>query len=271
MNHYITILQAQCQPNKYFRTYISICLNSLNRIKPEVTEKHHILPKCFGMGGEADVDNIAFLTPREHFICHKLLTKFITDRELKSKLTYAVWQFTKRRKISSREYENLKKLLSEAYKGIPKSEEHKNKLKKPKTNKEKMGRQKGCQNLFKGKKRPVEVGLKISQSKKGKNTGSKNHFYGKSHSQKTKEYLSDINKGKIVKQETKNKISTTLKGRTPWNKGIGVTEEVKQKASLSLSGRKNITNGFINKRVKLENLNEYLSNGWRIGFVNSTD
>lgn len=268
MNNYITILQKYCQPNKYFQIYVSICTRGLNRITPEIYEKHHILPKCFRLGGETDIDNVVYLTPREHFICHKLLTKFVYDKELKSKLSYALWQFTKRYTVRSREYDYLKSLLSETYKGLPKTEQHKNNLRKPKKNKEKMGRKKDCDNPFKGIKRSAEIGSKISKSKKGKNTGQQNHFFGKSHSEKTKQHLSEINKGKEVSFETKSKISAALKGREPWNKGTNVPLQTKKKASISLSGRKNISNGAINKRVKLEELDKYLSNGWRLGFNN---
>lgn len=271
MNNYITILQTQCQPNKYFQIYVSICIRGLNRITPEIYERHHILPKCFKLGGETDIDNIVCLTPREHFICHKLLTKFIFDKELKSKLAYALWQFTKRYTVRSREYDRLKSLLSETYKGLPKTEQHKNNLRKPKSNKEKMGRKKGCENPFKGIKRSAEIGIKISKSKKGKNKGQQNHFFGKTHSEEIKQRLSEINKGKTHSEETKVKISSKLKGREPWNKGTNISIEAKKKASISLSGRKNITNGFFNKRVKLEELEKYLSDGWKLGFKVLTD
>ena len=41
------------------------------RVISIITEKHHIIPKC--MGGTNDVANIVKLTPKEHFIIHKLL------------------------------------------------------------------------------------------------------------------------------------------------------------------------------------------------------
>ena len=34
-------------------------------------EKHHIIPRC--LGGSNDLDNLVYLTAREHFICHWLL------------------------------------------------------------------------------------------------------------------------------------------------------------------------------------------------------
>lgn len=247
MKYYINILSNYCQLNKYFNLYTKICERSKNRSKPLIYEKHHVLPKCFKLGGYTDLENIVFLTPKEHFICHKLLTKCVFDEGLNSKLTYALWQFTKRHSVSSREYNKLKENLSLAYKGIPKSEEHKIKLKKPKSDSSRMGRPKGCKNPFKGIKRP-DVGIKISNSKKGKCLGQENHFYGKTHSQETKQKLSSVNKGKKLSNETKLKMSLTRKGSTPWNVGI-----------------KTINNGSIVKKVKKEELDTFLNDGWVLG------
>lgn len=40
----------------------------------EYKENHHILPRC--MGGTDDKENLVYLTGREHFIAHWILTKF---------------------------------------------------------------------------------------------------------------------------------------------------------------------------------------------------
>ena len=78
-------------------------------------EKHHIIPKS--LGGTNDKYNIVSLTPREHFICHILLTKFTTGKE-KRKMWFAVSSFLRSNKhqkriLSSRQYqiarENVKK------------------------------------------------------------------------------------------------------------------------------------------------------------------
>lgn len=58
--------------NKYTKYYFLIINNSKNRTK-QYSEKHHIIPKSFG--GTDDSENLVDLTPREHFICHMLLTK----------------------------------------------------------------------------------------------------------------------------------------------------------------------------------------------------
>jgi hypothetical protein len=244
-----------------------LCERSHNRETPLIHEKHHILPKCFKVGGEHDIKNIAYLTPREHYICHKILTKVVEDKELNAKLVYAVWQFTTRLAISSREYENLKINLSKAYKGIPKSEAHKNALRKTKSDTSRMGNPKGYKSPFRGMKRDAEIGKKISSSKKGKNVGIDNHFYGRTHTEKTKQILKELNTGKHLSEETRNKISINSKGKTPWNKGTSQSKETSFKASQSLSGRKAINNGYKNKRVKVEELPFFLDSGWVLGMI----
>lgn len=47
---------------------------------PVFTEKHHILPKS--MGGDNSKENLVCLTPREHYIIHKLLYKIHKTKEM---------------------------------------------------------------------------------------------------------------------------------------------------------------------------------------------
>lgn len=63
--------------NKYKKIYDSIILRAKTRNTPtEYTEDHHIVP--VSLGGSNDLDNIATLLAREHFIVHLLLCKFTT-------------------------------------------------------------------------------------------------------------------------------------------------------------------------------------------------
>lgn len=48
-----------------------------NKLINEYYEKHHIIPKC--IGGLDTIDNIAFLSAREHFIAHQILVKIFPD------------------------------------------------------------------------------------------------------------------------------------------------------------------------------------------------
>ena len=57
----------------YKKHYDILIERSNNRILDGYVEKHHIVPKC--LGGTDDRNNIAVLTPEEHFLAHQLLIK----------------------------------------------------------------------------------------------------------------------------------------------------------------------------------------------------
>lgn len=79
-------------------------------------ERHHILPKSLFPLWKNRKSNIVLLTAREHFFCHQLLTKIYPS----DKMFYALHSFISRPnadyKITSREYEKLKKDFSERMK-----------------------------------------------------------------------------------------------------------------------------------------------------------
>lgn len=72
----------------------------------------------------------------------------------------------------------------------------------------------------------------------------------------TKELLRQINLGKKHTEETKNKISKSLKGVVPWNIGISNSNEQKEKISNKLSKEWIITypNGT---QIKIKNLDKF--------------
>lgn len=57
----------------YKKHYDKLMERSKYRIPDGYVEKHHIVPRC--LGGKDEVDNIAILTPEEHFLAHQLLVK----------------------------------------------------------------------------------------------------------------------------------------------------------------------------------------------------
>lgn len=74
--------------NKYTIWYHNIIRNATLRGKiDEYTERHHIIPKCFG--GSNNSKNLVILTAREHFICHRLLIK-MTSGVPRQKMCFAV-------------------------------------------------------------------------------------------------------------------------------------------------------------------------------------
>lgn len=99
--------------NKYCLWYYTIIQQAQSRTSiPEVIEKHHIIPKS--LGGTNDSSNLVSLTPREHYICHLLLTK-MCEGKARQKMIYALWaimnlcnKYQERKVIRGRLYESLR-------------------------------------------------------------------------------------------------------------------------------------------------------------------
>lgn len=148
--------------NKYTKTYMSLIdsRKKLNRNKKDgkIYESHHIVPKC--MGGSNFSSNKVLLTPREHFICHLLLTKMV-ESPLKGKMYCALVRFMgknnkqKNIKINSKIYDRI---IRENRKNMS-----------------------GKNNPFYGKTHTEEVRQFISRNNKLNQVGEKNPFYGKKH------------------------------------------------------------------------------------------
>ena len=75
--------------NKYTRTYYKIIENSKPQRDLPLIEKHHIIPRSFG--GSDEIYNIAVLSPKEHYVCHRLLIKMCKTAKQRNKMKYALW------------------------------------------------------------------------------------------------------------------------------------------------------------------------------------
>lgn len=99
--------------NKYSRWYYSIIDRATLRILPKniYVEKHHIIPRS--LGGNNSKNNLVELTAREHFICHRLLTKMTLNKN-KRKMLFAINMMLSKTKnqdryvCSSRTYKKIK-------------------------------------------------------------------------------------------------------------------------------------------------------------------
>jgi hypothetical protein len=166
--------------NKYKRWYELVVLRAQTRVLPSGSykESHHIIPQS--IGGSNKKINLVNLTAREHFICHRMLTKFLVG-ESKMKMSFAMFMMVtnrnkhqlKRHTVTSRLYEIIKKEMAIAQ-SMP---EHR---------------------------------AKISRACKGRVAPNK----GIPMSNEQKEKLRQINLGKTVSEETKKKISAKQKGST---------------------------------------------------------
>jgi len=127
--------------NKYTKTYYKIINRANERPKEGYLEKHHIIPNSFFIsskkknswidGDPNAADNLVLLTAREHFVCHLLLVRMVTGvGKYKMALALKRFMYAKRHQahISSRDYEFIKKTVSEQMKGRPCSPETREKI-----------------------------------------------------------------------------------------------------------------------------------------------
>lgn len=190
--------------NKYSRIYFLIIERAKFRILDSYTESHHIIPKS--LGGSNSKDNLVNLTAREHFICHRLLTKMTTGIA-KQKMTFAAWSLTMRNqykekiKISSRTYEYLKAERAKVLTGKPLSEEHRQKLIKANLGKP-------CSNEKREKIRKSNTGKIQSEETKKKRALART---GLRHSEETKQKMSVSALGKKKSLETIQRIKEARK------------------------------------------------------------
>ena len=191
--------------NKYQKWYNSIVENAKLNKKKKGYERHHIIPKS--LGGSNSVSNLVYITAREHFVCHWLLTK-IYNGEAKSKMIYALNGMKRNGKcteryetpITSRVYEKLKKQFSEVHSATMKGRE------------------------------PWNKGIPITEDQRKKNSIAAT---GKKRSAEAIAKTVAKQTGQKRKEETKNKISAALKGKPKSPK----SEEEKLRISNSLKGK----------------------------------
>lgn len=102
--------------NKYTTWYNNIVQRAKTRSLSGYKERHHIIPRS--LSGSNLKENLVYLTAKEHFVCHLLLTK-MTSGKLREKMIYAVWNMANqennqqtRHKVCSRTYQYLRQQFS---------------------------------------------------------------------------------------------------------------------------------------------------------------
>lgn len=120
----------------YKQRYDKLIHHYRNTLCEGYMEKHHVVPKC--MGGGDEMENMILLPLRAHYLAHYLLTKAYPGN---NKLYHAFAAMSlhgknHKRTFTSKQYEKMRKARSNALTGIPRPEHVKQKLRKPKANKE---------------------------------------------------------------------------------------------------------------------------------------
>ena len=249
--NYIQLIATVCETGKYLNWYCTLMSRGRQRAKQSCTlqpyERHHIVPRSFHMGGGKDVENIALLTPREHFVAHVLLTK-CTHGSLKYKMLHAVQRFAGSASLTSWEYqraalstkhlpkgEEHRKRISEGLTGKVRSEEHKRNLSISNAGKpglvgenNPMYRKTGPLHHNYGKPGPM-TGKRHTEETKALMRRSHHHLtpmLGKKHTHKTKALMSLNNA---------MKVDPYLSARVRWT----AEERENQRAKMSGAGNPN--------------------------------
>lgn len=173
------------------------------------TEIHHIVPKC--IGGLDIKSNLIKLTVSDHIKAHILLSKMYPDVD---KLKYAMFAVTLYSKKSSPERINT--ILSMDISSLSKIREQAVKARI-------------------GKKLPIEVRKKLSESHKG----NKNPNYGKHRDEETRKKISESHKVENLSEESRKRLSNSKKGENHPMFGKILSEETRKKMSESKKGEKN--------------------------------
>lgn len=133
-----TFIQVLKSNMNLYKIYYDICkrgnLRGVKRRKG--FELHHIIPKSYFKSKliASYSENLALLTPKEHFICHHILSKISND----DKMIYAFYKMTNSKdqycyRLTAKEYTDVKtknyKNLSLKFKGRIFTNEWKQKLK----------------------------------------------------------------------------------------------------------------------------------------------
>jgi len=176
--------------NKYFRWYCTLINNRLTTSYDGIGEWHHFVPKSIYLN-----NNLVFLSLREHYVAHLLLTRCVVDQH-RSKMLYALTAMKMRVlsniKFNSRLFEqikcqaNLNRSINK--RGKPRSEDTKQKLR----------------NANLGKRASAETRQKISMSHKGKK-----------HSAEHVEKVRQAHLGKKRSEETRQKLREERSRRIP--------------------------------------------------------
>ena len=149
MNIYIEIITDISSNHILLKEYLDICekySNFKNKTQAEEVlcckvELHHILPKCFKLGGEKDKTNYTYLPLTEHRKCHKLLKDMFSGHKRKQ-MAFAysriIHRHDSKKELSNEEYINLKtdisKLIGELNSNRIITKEYRDNMSKAKSN-----------------------------------------------------------------------------------------------------------------------------------------
>lgn len=241
--------------SKYTKIYYQITSRAKDRKLTEYKERHHIIPSS--LGGDNKKENLVYLTAREHFICHWLLVKMTSGND-RSKMLYALNMMRVKNDlqnrystiITSRVYEKYRKELSSLI---------------SKTNKGRTPWNKGGAELTEQQRENIRQGalnrqidpVKLAEAQRKRIEKVK----GQKRTEATRQKMSESHKGKVKgPQSVEHRLAISLAG-----KGKPKKEGHSDNVRNAVIGNISINKDGIEKKVKKDLLEQYLSDGWQIG------
>lgn len=241
-------------PRSYFKkyepnetTYKKIILKEYDSLEELIKGEQELLDEHVGkdycvnfnsnsIGGGCNKDRISvYKGNKAHYIYTELLDEYIENGYVIGRMKgQIVWNKNKHGIYSDEILDNLSNKVKELWK----NEDYRNKqIERLKGNKYALGH-----------KLSEETKEKISNKIKEWYNTHEHPFLGKHHS-----------------EETKEKISKSKKGQSNWLLGKQMPEWCKENLRKKLIGTKLMTNGMINKYIKIEDIPEYEKKGWQLG------
>lgn len=243
--------------NKYTKTYNQLIAKAVVRKwgKARGRERHHIIPES--LGGPNSKENLVYLSCREHAICHWLLVK-MTEGEAYNKMVYAFNGMNATNDLQDRYYSPI---ISRAY--------ERNRIEQARIHSTTM---KGRTPPNKGRKMSEEQKVLLRERAKANHASGKVYsaesqqkrlekLKGYQHSEATKEKQRISQTGKVKgpqSEEHRKAISESIKGKP---KKEGHANNVR----AAVLGNVSINKNGIEKKVKRDVLNQFLSEGWSLG------
>jgi len=227
---------------EYLKLYNTIIERSKNRNIAGYVEKHHIVPKC--LGGTNEKSNIALLTAKEHYICHKLLCEIYPNE---NRLKYAFWRMCN---VANNKYQDRNYIVPARVYSRIKTEIASVTSKRTKN--------------YSAEMRKL-IGEKISKKLKGRPSNKKdtkhpghsdwmkknNPFRGKTHSVEHIQKLKEVN-SKPKSEEHKNKISQN----SPNNRKC-VIENTVYRSIADAARQLNISESTVRGRIRNKNFKNW--------------
>jgi hypothetical protein len=256
--------------NRYLAVYTSVINAAITekRIKGLVYyEAHHIVPRS--LGGNDKKSNIVLLTAKEHYLCHRLLTKFTTGLELR-KMKWALHYLSRRHDYigvyCSSKYERDRlscRVMGEDHPAFGRKDSDEQRSRKSKL-------MNGDKNPQYGKTRTDEEKQNLSS----KMSGTNNPFYGKKHSgefAKRNRGETHAMYGKTHSENTRKKIGEAVSRAQTGNRnhryGIAVSESDRAAQSERMKGRRWLNDGQNQRFVDPETALELSMSGWLFGKI----